>query len=92
MMWQIRELAPNEIERVNAVLGLARLVTETSGSLTSATKRTSTSSMVTAGHPSGPCLERRPRDSGSKSEAATLWTLRDGKVVKNDSYWKIRTT
>ena len=21
-----------------------------------------------------------------------LWTLRDGKVVKKDSYWKIRTT
>jgi hypothetical protein len=37
---------------------------------TSAIGRMSTSSLVTGGHRSGACPERRPRDSGSKSEAA----------------------
>jgi SnoaL-like protein len=41
------------------------------GSPTSATSRIRTSSMATAERPNGPCPERRPKASGSRSEAAT---------------------
>ena len=49
-----------------------------------------TSSTVTAARPNGRC---RDHDRGQRIEVrgCDLWTFRDGKVVKKDSFWKIRT-
>ena len=62
------------------------------GSRTSATRTTITSRTVNAAPLSGPYRGRPLRASKSKYRGCDLWTLRDGKVVKKDSYWKIRTT
>jgi ketosteroid isomerase-like protein len=69
-----------------------RLPAASRGSLTSATRTTSISSMASEAPRNGRCPARRSMASGSKSEGATCGPSRDGKVVKKDSYWKIRTT